>query len=78
MANGLKSEAAELPDEQSILIVSPPRRHRGRPPAPEPGTTLSIWLPVSEYDRICKLAHQRDQTVSALVKSLLLFQLKTR
>lgn len=63
---------------EPTLTIFPERRRRGRPPAPEPGISLSVWIPVSQYDRICKMAHQRDETVSALVKSLLLVQLKTR
>jgi hypothetical protein len=53
-----------------------PPRPRGRPPADEPGARLTTWVRASEYDRLCKLAQKRDQSVSALVRSLLILRLR--
>lgn len=44
---------------------------RGRPKALEPGTSLSAWIPVSEYDRLVRLAKDREESLSALVREWL-------
>ena len=49
---------------------------RGRPKADEPGVSLTAWVPQHTYDRLCRLARQRDQSVSAVVKSLLILRLE--
>jgi len=49
---------------------------RGRPRVEEPGTSMTVWVRVSEYDRICRMAQQRDQTVSSLVRQLLILKLR--
>jgi hypothetical protein len=59
------------------LSTSPPQR-RGRPPAKEPGTALSTWVPASQYDRLCKIAAQHDMTVSRLVRQVLIVCLGPR
>lgn len=48
---------------------------RGRPRSDEPGTSVSAWVRPSEYDRLVKMANQREQSVSALVRSLLILKL---
>ena len=53
-----------------------PVKPRGRPKAVESGTTLSVWVPVTTYDQLCRLAQKREQTVSACAKSLLVLRLK--
>ena len=48
-------------------------RQGGRPRViDEPGTSLSVWLPVSAYDRFVKLADARRQSVSAYVREVLI------
>jgi predicted HicB family RNase H-like nuclease len=49
----------------------PPRRPPGRPRAAEPGSTVSVWLPVSQHDRLVKAAIAREISVSSLVRHLL-------
>jgi hypothetical protein len=44
---------------------------RGRPKAEEPGASITAWVPQSEYDRLCRLANQREESLSALVRELL-------
>lgn len=56
-------------NEPQLVVVGGPRR--GRPCAEEPGTTLSIWVPVSEYDLYAKMAKRRGETISATVRLLL-------
>lgn len=53
--------------------VSLPKR--GRPPVDEKGTSVSAWVRPSEYDRLVKMANQRETSVSALVRSLLITKL---
>ncbi len=54
----------------------PVPKPRGRPHAEEPSTTVMTWVRVSEYDRLVKLANQREQSLSALVRSLLVLRLR--
>lgn len=53
--------------------VEAPRR--GRPQSSEPGSTISVWVPASAHDRIVRLAAKRDQSVSAVVRQLLILRL---
>ncbi len=46
-------------------------RRLGRPKSEEPGTSLTAWIPASEYDRILKLAKQSEQSISAFVRDSL-------
>lgn len=49
----------------------PPRRPRGRPRVAEPGRSVSVWLPVSQCDRLIKLAVKRDASVADTLRRLL-------
>lgn len=51
------------------------QRPRGRPAADEPHTTVTSWIPVSHYDQLVRAANQRNQSVSSLVKQLLVLRL---
>jgi hypothetical protein len=55
---------------------TPLQRPRGRPKADESSTRVSSWVRDSEYDRLVKMANQREQSVSKLVRSLLMMRLK--
>lgn len=44
---------------------------RGRPKADEPGTSITAWVPTSEYDRLVKLANEQEQSLSSLVRQWL-------
>ena len=46
-------------------------RPPGRPPLDEKGSSVSTWLSAREHDRLIRLANEREQTVSALVRQLL-------
>lgn len=67
-----------MPNEQqtgaTFIVAGPPRR--GRPRAMERGTTLCTWLPESTYDRIVRMANEREQSVSSLVRDLLKLRVK--
>jgi len=52
-------------------LPQPPRKKGGRPRNPEPGARVSTWMPASEHDRLCRLALQRDESVSSLVRRIL-------
>jgi hypothetical protein len=59
--------------ERPVAVAVKPR---GRPKAVEPCTSLSVWFPCREYDRLVKIANQREQSVSSLVRSMLILRLK--
>lgn len=49
----------------------------GRPRVNEPkGSAVSTWLCKSEHDRLAQLAIRRETSISSLVRSLLLSQLR--
>ena len=48
----------------------------GRPRATEPGSTVSAWVPASDYDKIIKAAKAQDVTISALVRIWLKHQIR--
>jgi hypothetical protein len=50
------------------------RKTRGRPKKEEASEPVSIRLYPSEYDRLIRMARRRDQTISSLVRSLLMFR----
>ena len=45
---------------------------RGRPKNDEPGSRVTTWIPSSEHDKIIKLAEDRGESVSSMVRLLLL------
>jgi hypothetical protein len=46
----------------------PVKAKGGRPRVAEPGSTVSAWVPASDYDKIIKAAKAQDVTISALVR----------
>lgn len=56
-------------------VASRPRR-RGRPTgsAKEPGSAVTTWLKPVEHDYLIRLAKERDQSISSLVRSLLMLR----
>jgi hypothetical protein len=46
-------------------------RGPGRPSLDEKGSSVSTWLSARDHDRLIRLANEREQTVSALVRQLL-------
>jgi len=52
-----------------------PTKKRGRPPVPEPGVSVSTWIPPADYDKILKAAKAQEVTISALVRSWLRLKL---
>lgn len=44
---------------------------RGRPPADEPRSTVSTWLPASTHDRLIKRANEEEQSVSEFVREMI-------
>lgn len=53
-----------------------PPRKRGRPRVSEPRSSVSTWVPASYHDRLIEMANQRDVSVSMLVRSMLMLQLR--
>lgn len=51
------------------------RRPPGRPRVAEPSTSVSAWVPNGTYDRLVRLANEREQSVSALVRDLLILRI---
>lgn len=51
-------------------------RPRGRPRVEQPGSTVSTWLRQAEHDRLIELANQREKSVSALIRQLLLLKIR--
>ena len=45
-----------------------PHPPRGRPKADEPSTTVTAWVPTKEYDRLLKLANEKEQSLSKLIR----------
>lgn len=66
--------------EDSMFVVGPrsnqETRRRGRPRVSEPRSSVSTWVPASYHDRLIKMANQKDVSVSMLVRSLLMLQIK--
>lgn len=52
-----------------------PVPRRGRPRAQEPGYSVKTWLRGSDYDRIIKLAAERREPISSVVRDLLILRL---
>ena len=49
----------------------PPRaqkRPRGRPRQAEPSVSVSTWLKVADYDRLCVFAQRQRTSISAIVR----------
>lgn len=42
----------------------------GRPKGQEPGTPVTTWLKVSDFDRLTQRAGQQRMTVSAFIRQL--------
>ncbi len=51
-------------------------RKPGRPKAEQPSTSVSTWLKIAEHERLVKLAQDREQSVSSLVRQSVIFLLK--
>ena len=50
------------------------RRKRGRPRVPDPQERLSTRLPGQKYDLLVKEAARQDQSMSGLVRQILMAQ----
>ncbi len=58
-------------DEKDDKLTRP----RGRPRVETPLERVSTRLPTPEYDRLVRLANRRDQSVSSLIRQLLVLRL---
>lgn len=43
----------------------------GRPRVDDRKASISAWISTGEYDRLVKMANQREQSLSSLVRDLL-------
>lgn len=50
---------------------------RGRSRVARPLAPVTAWLPPQHYERLVRIAQQRDQSVSSLVRNILIFRLTT-
>lgn len=55
--------------EPQMLVLTP--RRRGRPRAHEPGSTMSVWVPARYHDVFCRIANEKDLSVSKVVAKVL-------
>lgn len=53
-------------------------KRRGRPRVAEPRSSVSTWVPASYHDLLIKIAQRNDKSVSSVVRSLLMLQLKKK
>lgn len=51
-------------------------RRRGRPKATDPQEPISTRVPQSYYDRLNKLANKRGESMSQLVRTLIMLRIK--
>jgi hypothetical protein len=58
----------------SLSVITP--RRRGRPRVEQPRSSVSTWIPANYHDLLIKIAAERETSVSALVRSLVLAQLQ--
>jgi hypothetical protein len=58
-----------MDDDLTLAVFG--RRKRGRPRALDPTIPLTVWIPLSEHDRIVRLADRRGASVSSTVRILL-------
>ena len=63
-----------IDDEPQCLIVSP--RRRGRPASPRPHSRITAWVPTDLHDRLIELASEREKSVSATIRDLLVIRIK--
>jgi hypothetical protein len=66
------SDESEVSDA-SLLVVGP--KKRGRPPAEEPCTSLSLWVPTKYYDRLARIAQRNGVSMSAVARQMIVLQL---
>ena len=52
------------------------RPSRGGRPKAEPGERISTYVRVSDYDRLVRLAFERNETVAKVVRDLLKLKLR--
>jgi hypothetical protein len=52
-------------------MADAPRRPPGRPPADEPRSIVSTWLPTRDHDRLIRLAQLQKKSLSALARDIL-------
>jgi hypothetical protein len=61
----------KTPDVTVVVTKS-----RGRPRVQEPLEQVGTRLPVPYYDRLVQIAHDREMSVSGLVRQLLILRLR--
>lgn len=59
--------------QESSLMIAGPRR-RGRPRVDDPQERVSTRIPAGTYDLLVKAANRSEQSVSSLVRDILMAQ----
>ena len=78
----LEPEGVTMPspgDSDLVEVESPPpqnSRKRGRPKVVEESIRVSTWLPVPTVDKLIRVAQTNDESISQLVRSLLMLRFK--
>jgi hypothetical protein len=58
-------------------MTGPPiAKPRGRPRVDPKGTRVSSWVRPNEYDKLVRMANQKEVSLSSLVRSLLVLKLR--
>jgi hypothetical protein len=61
--------------EQSMIVVGTGRK-RGRPRVEEPRSSVSTWVPSRLHDTLIDLAKKHDVSVSSMVRTMLVMQIR--
>jgi hypothetical protein len=67
-----------MPTPEKVPVFFAEPKKRGRPRVSEPRSWVSTRLPVSYHDRLIQMANEKDVSVSMLVRSLLMLQLRKK
>lgn len=54
----------------------PPPKPRGRPRVDDPGVNVTTYVRSRDYDRLVRLAHTTEKSLSGLIRELLRLKLR--
>jgi hypothetical protein len=67
-----------MPTPEKVPVFFAEPKKRGRPRVSEPRSSVSTWVPASYHDRLIEMASAKDISVSMLVRSMLMLQLRKK
>lgn len=62
-------------DSTGDPVISQGRRP-GRPRSRQPGSRVSTWITQAHHDRLCQIAQRRGESVSSLLRRVIVLKLK--